>query len=91
MAGDFGFKQTEVGPTRGSSCLGLFFNSHPDLVQKCSVVVGVGDHDAIFVRTKLQLPKKKPIKHEIKLWKKINVEKLKKDCEDCKNLFLKKN
>ena len=90
LAADFGLKQTVVEPTRGSSCLDLFFNSNPDLVQKCSVVVGVGDHDAVFVRTKLQLPKKKPIKREIKLWKKINVEKLKKDCEDFKNSFLKK-
>ena len=89
-AADFGLKQLVREPTRGNSCLDLFFTSNPDLVNRCSVVSGVGDHDAVLVETKLKLPKKKPIKRKIKLWKKADEEKLRKECNVFKILFLKK-
>ena len=90
MAGDLSLKQIVKEPTRGKSFLDLFFTSNPNLINNSSVIAGLGDHEAVLIKTKINIPPKKPIKHKIQLWKRVNEQKLKEDCEEVKNQFLEK-
>lgn len=90
MSANLGLKQLVREPTRGVNCLDLFFTNTPDLTNKCSIIPGLSDHEAVLVETKLKLTKKKPVKRNINLWKKVNEEKLRKECNEFKTSFLNK-
>ena len=90
MSANLGLEQQVREPTRGDNCLDLFFTNIPDLTNKYSIIPGLSDHEAVLVETKLKLTKKKPTKRNINLWKKVDEEKLRKECNDFKTSFFDK-
>ena len=85
---DSGLSQIVDEPTRGENILDIFLTSNPNLVTKAEVVSGFSDHEAVKVHITLQLKRKKQVKRLIKLWKKVNLSKLKKDTKAFATLFL---
>ena len=88
---DTGLYQIVEEPTRGNSILDIFLTSNKALHKKPSVISGIGDHEAVQIDSSLCLKRKKPIKHTIKLWKKANLESLKKDAHSFATLFLRRH
>ena len=88
MSHDLGFSQIVDVPTRGTSFLDLLFTNHPDLMKNCSLLSGLGDHEVVQIQTSLQAHRKKPTKRLIQLWKKANIENLRKETRDLKVKFL---
>ena len=87
---DLGLTQIVDIPTRGTSILDLLFTNHPDLVKNCSIISGLGDHEAVKIKSSLQAFRKKPTKHRIQLWNKVDVAKVKEEVLVLKTKFLEK-
>ena len=87
---DLGLTQIVDIPTRGTSILDLLFTNHPDLVKNCSIISGLGDHEAVKIKSSLQAFRKKPTKHRIQRWNKVDVAKVKEEVLVLKTKFLEK-
>ena len=85
---DTGLVQTVQAPTRGENTLDIFLTNCPDLIQSSTIVAGLGDHDAVHIASSLYLPRRKPVKRKIRLWKKADIDGLKRDMRKFANLFL---
>ena len=85
---DSGLRQTVDAPTRGENVLDIFLTNCPDLVNSSAVSAGVGDHDAVYITSSWHIKRRKPIKRTIRLWKKANVDGLKRDVRNFATLFL---
>ena len=87
---DLGLTQIVDVPTRGTSILDLLFTNHPDLIKKCYLLSGLGDHEVVRINSSLQAFRKKPTKRRIQLWNKVDVSKLKEEVLALKTAFLEK-
>ena len=52
---EHGFTQTVNSPTRGKNILDVFLTNRISLVTQCSTVGGISDHEAIIVKSSLQV------------------------------------
>ena len=89
---DFGLEQLVRFPTRLNNILDLFMTSNPSLVEKCSSIPGMSDHDAIpviILNTKPMKNKQKPRK--IFLYKKANISELCNEVSKISEDFIKKD
>ena len=86
---DLGLTQIIETPTRGASILDLFLTSNKNLVEKSSVVSGIGDHEFAIIITRLQIQRKKPPRRSILLWNKADESNIKSEaCEFSKEFLL---
>ena len=88
MSHDLGMSQIVDIPTRGQTILDLCFTNFPHLVNKCHLIAGLGDHEIVRIAASISPPRKKPIKREILLWKKVDEVELQKDVLNFRNTFL---
>ena len=70
---DCGLDQRVNFNTRGDKTLDLFLTNRPALVNRCTCLPGIGDHDIVFIDTNLKPSRAKPSKRKIYLWKKADV------------------
>ena len=82
-----GLTQTVEDPTRGNNILDLFFTNNTSLITNTTVISGVSDHEAVVIESKLFIKPRKPVKKEIRLWNKANIDKLRLDAKNFNNLF----
>ena len=87
LASDLGLSQTVLEPTRGNNILDLFFTNNKDLIKKSEVISGVSDHEAVVIESRLFIKVKKPKKRVTRLWKKVDMTKLKSDAKNFSTLF----
>ncbi|CAG2200381.1 unnamed protein product [Mytilus edulis] len=83
-------EQTVTFPTRLDNTLDLFLTNRPSLINRCSPLPGISDHDAVFIETSAAAKRGKPVKRKIHLWKRADNEKLKKECLEFQQQFLDK-
>ena len=88
---DLGFLQTVQSPTLGENTLDIFLTNCPDLVKSSTIVAGIGDHDAVQIVSSLYLPRRKPVKRTIRLWKKADIDGLRRDTRNFANKFLRQH
>ena len=75
---DCGFSQTINFPTRENRTLELFFTNRPSLVNRCTPIPGISDHDTIaYIESNIKARYPKPVKRKIYLWKRANMDHLK--------------
>lgn len=80
IPGDCGVQQLVNTPTRGDKILDLFFTNNPSLVQRCKVIPGVGDHEAVLIDSLIQPLRSKPVRWEIYSWDKADMNFCAKKC-----------
>ena len=86
---DLNLEQMVEFPTRHNpdSTLDLFLTNRPTLIQRCDPIPGLADHAAVLVTTKLQPGPRKPIRRQIHLWKKADMEEIRKHLQDYSTTF----
>ena len=73
---DVGIEQMVNFPTRGENILDLFLSNRPSLVNRAECLPGISDHDMVLIDSSITAKRNKPVKREIKLWKKANQDGL---------------
>ena len=92
MLGTIHCEQLVTSPTRLENILDLFITNRPSLTNRLEVIPGIGssDHEAVFVNSSLQAPRRKPQARRIDLWKHANIDEMKKDASAYQETFLEK-
>ena len=72
-------EQKVTCPTRKESTLDLFLTNRPSLVNRCTTLPGIGDHDIVFLESSVSAKRSKLVKRKIYLWKRADTDKLKKE------------
>ena len=67
---DNSLQQMVATPTRKTNILDLFLTNRPSLLNRCEVIPGISDHEAVFVNMNIEPHRSKPTKRKILLWKK---------------------
>ena len=80
MVQNCGLQQIVNFPTRQKNCLDLFLTNRPTLVDKCSPLPGIGDHDIVSVVSSVEALRRKPVKRKIFLWKLADMKNMKVEC-----------
>ena len=60
-------------PARGNHTLDVFISNRPSLIYKWKPILGVSDHDIVFVEGKVLAQRKKLPQRKIKLWKQADL------------------
>ena len=74
MAAECYFTQLVNFPTCRENILDIVFTNRPSLVNCCTVVPGVSDHDAVLVSFIAKATYQNEIKHRCYLWDRANFE-----------------
>jgi hypothetical protein len=82
-----GLEQMVNFPTRQRATLDLFFTNRPSLVDKCLPVPGVADHDMVHSITSATARRSKPISRKIHLWKRADMDALRRGCTELATTF----
>jgi hypothetical protein len=82
-----GLEQQVNFPTRNEATLDLFFTNRPSLVEKCSPLPGIGDHDIVMVKTSVIAKRSKPTRRKIYLWKRADLDKMNEEAEEFARQF----
>ncbi|XP_071491130.1 uncharacterized protein [Diadema antillarum] len=69
-----GLEQIVNFPTRRDNILDTISTNRPTLVRQCQSMPGLSDHDVIFTELEIKATKRKPVRREILLWKKADLE-----------------
>ena len=70
-----------------SNILDLFLTYNRTLVNKCQVVPGIGDHEAVYVESSMRAMKVKTPPHKVFQYKKANYDQMREDLREYKRLF----
>ena len=89
MLNTCGLEQIVREPTRQNRTLDLFLTNRPTLVNRCSTIPGLGDHEAVCTDTSVKANIARPVKRKILLWNKANQSDLESDCKAFQQNFLK--
>ena len=73
-----------VTRSKSENILDLILTSHPALKQRCKPLPGIGnsDHDIVLYDCALKPFRPKPVRRKIYLWKKADVDGIKRDLAD---------
>ena len=78
-------------PTRGSHIIDIFLTNRPSLVELCTTIDGISDHEAIFVKALAVAHLSHPTKRTIYLWSKANFQRIREEvlsqCENFTNTY----
>ena len=80
MLQNCGMEQIVQFPTRGENTLDIFATNRPGLINRCTPIPGLSDHDAIIIESSATAQRNKPVKRKIHLWKRANLPALKSSC-----------
>ena len=86
-----GLEQVVNFPTRGENILDIIATNRPTLVRQCQPMPGLSDHDVIFLELEIQANKRKPIRREIFLWKKADLDGMRSNAKDWADQFVANN
>ena len=79
-------------PTRKQNTPDLLITNRPSFINKCIPVPGFGDHDSAILSNLISHPQTtKPIKRKIHSWKRVNLEKLRKNVKEQMVKFVRGN
>ncbi|KAK3098073.1 hypothetical protein FSP39_015909 [Pinctada imbricata] len=88
MKNDTGLEQVITFPTRDNNMLEIFLTNKPGLINRCTPIPGISDHDTIaYIEASVKAKYKRPTKRKIYLWKKANVEELHTEMQNFANEF----
>ena len=85
---DVGLSQIVNFPTRGSNTLDVIITNRPTLVGQCEPMPGLCDHDVVFMDLSVRAYRKKPIRREIFLWKKADIDGIHTDAKAWADCFV---
>ena len=66
-------------PTRKDSILDIFVTNRPSLVNKCTPIPGLSDHDIVLIDANIVPSRQKPARRLIYLWNKANLIEMEQD------------
>lgn len=75
-------------PTRNNNTLDIFITNHPSLVNQCSPISGIGDHDRVLVDLNTAINHDKPTKRKIYLWDKADIDSIREDAREFSSTFV---
>ena len=88
MKNNTGLEQVITFPTRDDNILETFFTNKPGLINRCTPIPGISDHDTIaFIEASVKAKYKRLTKRKIYLWKKANTEELHTGMQNFANQF----
>ena len=90
MLQNCGLEQSVTFPTRHQNILDLFLTNRPSLINRCSPIPGLSDHDAVFIESPAVAKRGKPVKRKIYLWKRADMEKMQSECLEFQQHFMEK-
>ena len=79
MIQDLGAEQMVDFPTRKDSILDIFVTNRPSLVNKCTPIPGLSDHDIVLIDANIVPSRQKPARRLIYLWNKANLIEMEQD------------
>ena len=79
---DIASEQIVDFPTRGQNLLDIFVTNRPSLLNKCTPLPGLSDHDIVLVDSNITPARQKPPKRLIHLWKKTNIPDMEADLKN---------
>ena len=79
---DVGCQQAVNFPTRVDKTLDIFVTNRPTLINKCSGLPGLSDHDVIIIDTSLVPRTRRPVKRLIYLWSKADLPGMEKELKE---------
>ena len=85
---DSGLEQMVNFPTRGDNILDIFLSNRPSLVNRIQCLPGFSDHDMVLIDSDVVAKRNKPVKREIRLWKKSNEEGIRQDLQSFSEQFI---
>ena len=85
-----GWTQIIKFKTLKNNTLDLFFTDNPGLITKQQLLPGIGDHDAILIKSRLRPKRVKKTNHQILIWKKCNISCMREDIKEFSKSFTKK-
>ena len=59
-------------PTRGSNVLDVFMTNRASLIESCTVIDGISDHEAVLTKSLIQAGSSPTARRHIYLWSKAN-------------------
>ena len=86
-----GLEQVVNFPTRRDNTLDLISTNRPTLVRQCQPMPGLSDHEVIFTEIGIQATKRKPVRREIFLWKKADLDSIRSDAKKWADQFVSSN
>jgi hypothetical protein len=88
LAYDLGLEQTVDFNTRGNNILDLFLSNRPSLIQRSELLPGISDHECILTISDIKARFQRPLKREIHLWDKGNLDQMKIDVKQFASSFV---
>ena len=68
----------------------IFLTNRPSLVNHCDITAGISDHEAIIVQSSI-IATLQPMRRNIYLWSKIDIQGMKNTALNLCNAFLENN
>ncbi|XP_052794650.1 uncharacterized protein LOC128227817 [Mya arenaria] len=85
-------EQVVDSPTRitaySSNILDLFFTNNKSLINKCEILPGIGDHEAVFIESSLRPMKAKKCPRKVHLYKHADYNSIKEHLDSNYNQFI---
>ena len=86
-----GLSQMVNSPTRGSNILDVFVTNRPSLIESCTVIDGISDHEVVLTKSLIQAESCTTAGRHIYLWSKANFNYIRQSiqslCEDFVSSF----
>ncbi len=82
-----GLDQLVDFPTRGDNTLDVVVTNRPSLLNKCSGLPALSDHDVIYVDVNVRAYRRKPVRREILLWKRANFDVIRERLQNWSDQF----
>ena len=86
-----GLSQMVNSPTRGSNILDVFVTNRPSLIESCTVIDGISDHEVVLTKSLIQAESCTTARRHIYLWSKANFNYIRQSiqslCEDFVSFF----
>ena len=88
MVQNCALEQMVTFPTRIEHTLDLFLTNRPSLVNRCTVIPGIADHDIVFVESPIYASRNKPTKRKVHLWKRADTIQMRDELCSFANNFI---
>ena len=86
-----GCEQIVNFPTRINNILDVFCTNGPSLIDRCTPIPGLSDHDIVLMDTNVLPTRQKPIKMKIYLWKRADKSSMSEDLKEFTEEFTHAN
>ena len=87
----FGLTQTVDFPTRLSNTLDIFLTNRPSLINYCTPIAGISDHEAVLTESNIRIFVQKQPRRKIYLWNKADSSLIRNFFYDFSNKYLHSN